>query len=201
MAEKKFYGVKAGRQPGIYTTWAECKKQVDGFGGALFKAFPTKAQAEEYVEGCASSIAVTKAADLMTGYHIFVDGSYKKETMQYSWAYAVYCDGTLLSTSSGVGQDTEAAAMRNVAGEIAAAEEAIKWAEATNSKPITIHHDYMGIAAWATGAWQAKNKFTKAYADFTSGKLSWVAFNKVQGHSGVQGNELVDKLAKEALGI
>ncbi|MBO5588916.1 MAG: RNase H1/viroplasmin domain-containing protein, partial [Anaerovibrio sp.] len=26
MAQKKFYAVKQGRQPGIYTTWAECQK-------------------------------------------------------------------------------------------------------------------------------------------------------------------------------
>jgi ribonuclease HI len=203
MAEKKFYGVRSGRQPGIYTTWAECKKQVDGYGGAVFKSFPTKAAAEEYVFGLggAKTLPVPDSVDLGNGYHIFVDGSYKKDTAQFSWAYAVYHNGALLCTGSGVGTDTEAATMRNVAGEIAAAEEAIKWAAANNIKPIIIHHDYMGIAAWATGAWQAKNKFTKAYACFTSGELSWVSFNKVQGHSGVAGNELVDKLAKEALGI
>lgn len=203
MAEKKFYGVRSGRKAGIFTTWAECKKQVDGYGGAIFKSFPTKAAAEEYVYGVdgVSTQPAPKIVDENVGYHIFVDGSYKKDTAQYSWAFAVYHDGTLLSTASGVGEDAEAATMRNVAGEIAAAEEAINWAAANNIKPITIHHDYMGIAAWATGAWQAKNKFTKAYASFTKGELGWVSFNKVQGHSGVQGNELVDQLAKEALGI
>ena len=27
--KKKFYAVAVGRKPGIYTTWDECKKQVD----------------------------------------------------------------------------------------------------------------------------------------------------------------------------
>ena len=46
MAKKKFYVVWAGRQPGIYTTWAECAEQVNGFNNAKFKSFPTEAQAK-----------------------------------------------------------------------------------------------------------------------------------------------------------
>lgn len=197
----KFYGVKSGRKPGIYTSWAECKAQVDGYGGAIFKSFPTRAEAEEYVfERQGTDVLPSKVcADETVGYHIYVDGSYQKETAEYSWAFAVYHKEELIFTKNGKGEDEEAAKMRNVAGEIAAAVEAIKWAEANSVKPITIHHDYMGIAAWATGAWQAKNKFTLEYKKFTAANLDWVIFNKVEGHSGVAGNELVDKLAKEAL--
>ena len=35
----KFYAVRVGRIPGIYRTWDECKKQVNGFSGAIFKSF------------------------------------------------------------------------------------------------------------------------------------------------------------------
>ncbi|CAB3979657.1 ribonuclease H1 [Paramuricea clavata] len=37
-----------GRQTGIYTTWAECKKQVDGVV-ARFKKFPTLEEAQEFM--------------------------------------------------------------------------------------------------------------------------------------------------------
>ena len=30
----KFYAVKNGRVPGVYRTWDDAKKQVDGFSGA-----------------------------------------------------------------------------------------------------------------------------------------------------------------------
>ncbi|SJL84260.1 ribonuclease H family protein [Vibrio palustris] len=43
---KKYYVVWSGRQNGIYTTWEQCKQQVDGFAGAKFKAFPSLAEAE-----------------------------------------------------------------------------------------------------------------------------------------------------------
>jgi ribonuclease HI len=36
---KKYYVVHVGRQQGIYTTWADCKAQVDGFKGAIYKGF------------------------------------------------------------------------------------------------------------------------------------------------------------------
>lgn len=49
MAKKKYYAVKAGRTPGIYETWAECKKQVDGFPGAVYKSFPVRAEAEGFI--------------------------------------------------------------------------------------------------------------------------------------------------------
>lgn len=37
----KFYVVWAGRAPGVYPTWDECRRQVDGFSGAVFRSFRT----------------------------------------------------------------------------------------------------------------------------------------------------------------
>ena len=49
MAKKKYYAVRAGRTPGIYTSWDACKAQVDGFANASFKSFPTKEEAEAFL--------------------------------------------------------------------------------------------------------------------------------------------------------
>jgi ribonuclease HI len=46
MPKKKFYVVWKGRKPGIFTSWAECEKQVKGFAGAEYKAFSTLQEAE-----------------------------------------------------------------------------------------------------------------------------------------------------------
>ena len=37
-----YYAVKNGKNPGIYSTWAECEKQVKGFPNAQFKKWKTK---------------------------------------------------------------------------------------------------------------------------------------------------------------
>ena len=47
MAKKqKYYVVWQGKLPGIYTSWDECKKQVQGVQGAQYKSFDTLAEAE-----------------------------------------------------------------------------------------------------------------------------------------------------------
>ncbi|MCQ1058028.1 viroplasmin family protein [Photobacterium sp. DNB23_23_1] len=48
---KKYYVVWKGRQTGIFTSWAECKAQVDKFAGAKYKSFPTREEAESAFGG------------------------------------------------------------------------------------------------------------------------------------------------------
>ena len=46
---KKYYAVAKGKTPGIYLTWNDCKAQVNGFSGAVYKGFATVQEAEEFV--------------------------------------------------------------------------------------------------------------------------------------------------------
>ena len=46
MAKNKFYVVWKGRNPGVYDRWEACKKEIEGFTGALYKGFPDKTSAE-----------------------------------------------------------------------------------------------------------------------------------------------------------
>jgi Predicted double-stranded RNA/RNA-DNA hybrid binding protein len=47
MAQKqKYYVVWKGRKPGIFTSWAECEKQVKGFAAAQYKSFDSLKEAE-----------------------------------------------------------------------------------------------------------------------------------------------------------
>jgi ribonuclease HI len=49
MKSKKYYAVLKGRKTGIFTTWDDCKKQVEGFSNAIYKSFKTKEEAEEFL--------------------------------------------------------------------------------------------------------------------------------------------------------
>ena len=52
MGKKNFYAVKVGRcAPAIFSTWDECKSQVNGYTGAQFKGFATRQEAESFIAG------------------------------------------------------------------------------------------------------------------------------------------------------
>ncbi len=46
-SKKKFYTVLIGRQKGIFDSWEECKKSVQGFPSACFKSFHSREDAEQ----------------------------------------------------------------------------------------------------------------------------------------------------------
>lgn len=51
MAKKKWYAVKKGKKPGIYTEWPRAEAQVKGFPGARFKGFASEQEAQLWLEG------------------------------------------------------------------------------------------------------------------------------------------------------
>ena len=193
--KQKFYAVKKGHKTGIFLNWNECKMQTQGFKGALFKSFPTRIEAENYLNNEEAS-KLTEAAD--SRYYIYVDGSYINGN--YSWGMAIYHQGKLIDTFNGIGKSADASKLHNVAGEIEAAMQATKWAIA-NDEPIVICHDYIGLSQWALGHWKTNTELTREYAAFMKQNLKLITFKKVDGHTGVEGNELADKLAKQALGL
>ncbi|KAJ9095085.1 hypothetical protein QFC20_006735 [Naganishia adeliensis] len=53
-ASKGYYAVKSGLKPGIYNDWAEVEPMVKGIQGAVYKRFPTKVAAEDFINGAES---------------------------------------------------------------------------------------------------------------------------------------------------
>lgn len=48
--KKKYYVVWIGNKPGIYNTWEDCQKQINGFEDAKYKSFETIEEAEKAFE-------------------------------------------------------------------------------------------------------------------------------------------------------
>jgi len=207
LGKKNYYVVKVGAKVGIFNNWPVCLASVKGYKGAVYKGFETKAEALEWFNGSvmvptdlSESIKAKGSLDSIgpIDYEVYTDGSYCNG--KYSYGYAFIKDGEVVFESKGVGEDLEAASMRNVAGELAAVQHAVEKAKTLNAR-ILIYHDYSGISHWVTGDWQAKNKFTQAYVAFMKEHHGLYEFKKVAGHSGDRFNDYVDRLAKEALGI
>jgi ribonuclease HI len=71
MAKQKYYAVWKGRKTGVFTSWAECEKQVKGFVDARYKAFESRTEAEaalkrsfEQVKGKSSTLGRWKLASV-----------------------------------------------------------------------------------------------------------------------------------------
>lgn len=195
---KKFYAVKTGKTPGIYLTWEECKNQIDGFSGAVYKGFATKEEAMAFIGADGSRERESEGTEAAA----YVDGSYDAAKKAFSYGMVFFYDGQEQHFSQKY-EDSDLAEMRNVAGEIKGAEAAMRHCLLHDIPSVTIYHDYEGIAKWCNGEWRAKKAGTIAYTEFyraVSAKVK-VKFVKVKGHSGDKYNELADKLAKEALGI
>lgn len=191
----KFYAVKTGRETGIFTNWEACKKAIYGFSGAIYKSFDSESQAQDWLQDDRGTL---RTSSLSTDYQVYTDGSYIKG--KYSWAYAFVKDDQVIYEDSSAGTSSEAAVMRNVAGEIAAVLYAVKRA-AELGVTIRIFHDYAGIAFWVTGEWKAKNEFTQRYVKMMKDHQGIYVFEKIKAHTGNKFNEYVDKKAKAALGI
>lgn len=190
---KKYYAVKVGREPGIYRDWDSCKAQVHGFKGAIYKSFKTEEDARVFM----GEIAEEKD-DAAYDAVAYVDGSYRHEDRSYSYGVSMSWEGGSWEDSCRFTGDE--AAMRNVAGEILGATVAMKKAIALGFTNLKLCYDYAGIEHWAKGEWQCNKKGTaeyKAFYDSVKDKLD-VSFVKIEAHSGVEGNERADALAKDA---
>ena len=191
----KYYAVRKGRNTGIYRTWDECKSQVFQYSGAEYKSFTTEQEALEY-------IGRLKNNDVQSESYAYVDGSFNIVTGVYGYGGFLVTKGER-HVISGSGNDPQMASMRNVAGEVLGSMAAVKEAVAMGLTDLTIYYDYMGIEMWATGAWKRNKQGTIAYYDFiqsVNDKIS-LHFVKVKGHSGVEGNEEADRLARLAAGV
>lgn len=192
---KKFYSVRRGRTTGIFSSWAECREQVHGYAGAVYKSFPTLEEAEQYLQH-------EDAQDVDD--HLpfaYVDGSCSRARGVYGYG-GILCIGGRYTAFHGSGSDPEYAQYLNVAGEVMGAAQAIRAAIRKGVEEINLYFDYAGIENWITGGWKARTKLARDYCSemkSLSGKIT-VHYIHVNGHSGIKGNELADAIAKEAVG-
>ncbi|MDU2373561.1 MAG: ribonuclease H family protein [Peptoniphilus harei] len=190
----KYYAVRIGRNPGIYHTWDECKRETMGFKGASFKKFSTREDAEAFINEVEEEKKESAEKDELV---VYVDGSYRNKDKSHSYGVYMFNEEEEYTYSKRFFKDSE---MRNVSGEIKGAMRAMEEAVKLGKKKIYLHYDYEGIRSWALGFWKTNKEGTIYYKNFYDSikdKLE-VKFIKVEAHSGVKYNELVDQLAKEA---
>lgn len=203
----KFYAVRVGKCPGIYTSWDACAFQVRGFSGAEYKAFKTKDEARaflgEKVEQLSFDLGEDIICDTLFDLEAYVDGSYNRSTMAYGYGCVILYKGVEVTRMHGCGHNEEDALMNNVAGELLGSIQAIEYGIEQGYKGITLYYDYEGIEKWAKGLWKTNRPGTIQYAKDIQRLCQSIeiSFVKVTAHSGDTYNDIADMLAKQAVGI
>lgn len=226
---KKFYVVWRGRQTGIFTDWNTCKQQVDQFTGARYKSFKTQAEAEAAFKGDhSSSVAKTSSAKtsavkgvktydakeiatMAIETKIFTDGGCEPNPGEAGSGIAVYRKTVLEELWYGLYNPKGT----NNTAELNALNQALLMAanEIKHDRSVAIYCDskysIQCITQWANG-WQKKG-WKKSGGEIKNLELikemfalyqqlkDQVDIFHVNGHVGVEGNELADRMTMVAI--
>lgn len=213
-----YYAVAVGRIPGIYTTWNECKIQIDKFSGAKHKKFKTRQDAENFISGI-SNVSIPKPSqnytihnqiqtqnilDPMNRIVIWTDGACKNNGInkEVGGIGVFFADNDMRNISQKISGN-----VTNNRAELFAAIYAIHASLKYGYKNIEIRTDSMyikrGITEWIQG-WKARNytnvkndDLWKVLDQYSQGiDIKWT---HVSAHVGIHGNEMADYLANACL--
>ena len=209
MAKKKIYAVRKGHKTGLFNTWAECQKATAGYSGAEFRGFTEKEEALAFLNmETTKTVSGDKSKEAAGVVEVpenmviaYVDGSFEKSIGRYAFGCVLLTPDGQEIRESGSGSDPAGVAIRNVAGEMLGAMNAVKWAQENGYPAVEIRYDYEGVEKWVTGVWRAKTPLTSKYAVHMqeAGKKIQISFCKVAAHTGNHYIEEADQLAKSAL--
>lgn len=200
----KYYAVRKGKVAGIYRSWDDCKKQITGVSGAVYKSFKTQKEAEDYIAYEIPKIDTTKKI-----VEIYTDGSHqpsknylgvgawcKHEEKEYSMSKT--CNAELLETY-GI---TETTCSNPTAEFIGFAEVLKEFRNVSDAYELVFYLDYEGVENWMMGSWKAKESYIRKIlaicGDIKKEMKCGIHFKHVKGHSGNEGNDKADELAKSS---
>jgi ribonuclease HI len=220
---QKYYVVWNGRKTGIFDNWPSTLASVDKFTGAKYKAFPSRAEAEQAFRDGASTHIVRRAGAKESAsksersaahvahqseVSIYCDGACEPNPGNAGSGIVVYRDGKLAELWYGLYNPNGT----NNTAELNALHEALRIAEkeikAGYSVEICSDSQYAinCISVWAPGwekkGWTKKDGEIKnldiiqdGYAIYQRIKDEDLTLTHVAAHVGTEGNELADRMA------
>ncbi|MBS0418631.1 MAG: viroplasmin family protein [Proteobacteria bacterium] len=222
---KKFYVVWAGRQTGVFTDWPTAHQSVDGFAGAKFKSFPTRAEADvAFKSGSPPRVTrpakarqnqtatneseADEVAPTNSGLRIYCDGACEPNPGNAGSGVVIYRDGNLaelwygLYNPNGTNNTAELNALLSA---LLMVEKSGEPAQILCDSVYAINCVSKWAAGWERKGWRKADGEIKnlaiiqaAYAVY--GKIeSRVELIHVRGHAGNEGNELADRMAMHAV--
>ncbi len=221
MAAKKFYAIAKGRKPGIYDNWPAAQAQVMGFAGAVYKGFPSRAEAEAWLKRPSYGPSTRRSAPApatATGHAshgnteprdgevtIYSDGGARYNPGPGGYGIVIVADGERQEFSGGFAHTT------NNRMELTGCIEALRRLT-RRDQPIVLYTDSSYVVngitkGWAKGwrkrGWIKADKSPAINPDLWGELLDLIeglriSFRWVKGHAGHPMNERCDELAVAA---
>ncbi|MDQ6967754.1 MAG: ribonuclease H family protein [Mariprofundaceae bacterium] len=224
---KKFYVVWQGRETGIFNDWSTCKKHIDGFSGARYKSFKSLAEAEAAFAGQAiasvgrvkkrvsnqtvKTYTVAEIAVMKVDTKIFTDGGCEPNPGKAGSGVAIYRNDRIIELWYGLFNPNGT----NNTAELNALHQAMIMAktELKNGQSVAIFCDskysIQCITQWAIN-WQKKGwkkqggeiknlALIKEMFALHQALKANIKVLHVNGHVGVEGNELADRMSIVAI--
>ena len=221
---KKYYAVKRGRQTGIFTVWAECSAQVQGFQGAVYKGFMTEEEARSWLGGAAACSTAESPARSGSGAHPAQKAATAVEDVPVDADYIIHTDGSCLVNPGGAGgwaaviEETATGAVSEHSGgapettnnrmeltaalmAVAVVPEGARVALYTDSQYLKNAFTKFWLAAWKKRGWKKADGSPVLNQDLwmqldAAFAARHVQFHWVKGHAGNLRNERCDELAR-----
>jgi ribonuclease HI len=204
----KYYAVKQGRVPGIYTNWNDAKLQVDKFPNAKYKSFKTLTEAQQFIDDIKKEVVNNDTHNIGFGNNIdilvYTDGSYMNNRGGYAFITIINQDikqyhGPVLIEPC-----------TNQIAELYAIYKALLVLSPFKNHHILIRSDSdysiksltQYIHVWKRNNYvttknePVKNKELIVQIDELLQQFTNLSFQHVYAHQNEQYNEMVDKLAK-----
>eukprot|EP00842_Homolaphlyctis_polyrhiza_P004757 jgi/Hompol1/5282/HPOL_004305-RA len=202
----KYYAVQRGRSTGVYTSWDECRSQVDGYSAARHKSFASLAEAQAFASGGSSSTSASTSKPL-NRVHVYTDGACVNNGKASARAgYGVYfSDNDPRNIAMPLSGDVHT----NNRAELTAVIEAIR----RTPGDVTVHTDstyvHNGATKWMD-TWKSRDWRLTGSTKPPCNQDLWmeldgllttrkdeIELNWVKGHADSTGNQAADRLACE----
>ena len=208
----KYYAVKQGNIPGIYRSWSECQKQINGYSCAIYKSFKTEKEAKEFIADSVESKDERSSENSEKFVNIYTDGSHKKNGGNNYIGIGAYCQyaDEVYDLSMECNEEMlkiykiENDTISNCTAEFLAFATILSILQKYNiPKTINIifHIDYIGVKNWMDGTWKCNKLYIKKIYEkckiYMSNIRCSINIKHVKGHSISHGNNMADLRATD----
>ncbi len=205
-------GMASPSEEGEFATIYAAKKQIIfNMGAEEYDALPFGHRSNIVIHGFEGGsrrfttlLVQLPQPDGAEGHYIYSDGSdagnqQKDQPIEWGGGFVGRIGSEIISGTAGgcsVGGNADA--------ELAAAVKGIREAADISGgelSDITVFFDYVGVGYWPMGLWKAKTPEAITYCEELrelSKSFKSIRFVHVDGHAGVRGNEIADRLADSA---